>query len=167
MTNLRWYVAQTLARKEALASRNLDQQAFPNFYPRFWTTRNHARKRVAILAPLFPGYLFVRFDPASHPWRSINGTLGVRQLVSSGQTQPLPMPELAMERILARCVDGVVTPMVDAFKAGDVVRIATGPFADHLATIERYNGRERVRILLDFLGASQVADVPVDCLASG
>ena len=167
MTGLRWYVAQTLPRKEALASRNLDQQAFVNFYPRFRTTRSHAGKRVPILAPLFPGYLIVQFDPGDHPWRSINGTLGVRHLINSGQTQPRPMPETAMRLILARCEQGIITRLVDRFEPGEAVRIISGPFADRLATIESLRGQERVRILLEILGASHSVDVPVDCLAPG
>ncbi len=166
MSGLRWYVVETLPRKEALASRNLDQQDFANFCPRFRTTRSHAGRTMAVLAPLFPGYLFVRFDPGNHPWRSINGTLGVRRLIGFGQTLPQAMPEFVMRKILARCENGIMTPAGDPFERGDIVRITSGAFVDRIATVERYDSRERVRILMEFLGAQHAIEMPVDCLVT-
>ena len=79
----RWYVAVTEPRKEGLAVRNLEQQSFRSLCPRFPKTRPHARRTEEIVAPLFPGYVFVNSDVDNEPWRSINGKLGVRRLKGS------------------------------------------------------------------------------------
>jgi transcriptional antiterminator RfaH len=159
-----WYVAQTLPRKEELARQNLSRQRFAAFLPRYKATRHHARRRYDVMAPLFPGYLFVRFDPDEAPWRSINGTIGVLRLVGPRQARPLAMPASAVDNIMARCRDGVMISLIECLEPGAVVRVMSGPFADRLVRIEALDGQERVRVLLNILGADQPCAVPVGCL---
>lgn len=161
----RWYVAETLPRKEALAVEHLRRQAFESFCPRFRKLRSHARKREQVLVPLFPNYVFVRLDVDRQPWRSINGTLGVRYLIGSERNRPEAMPAAAMDHILSRCDDGVVTQLVDQPRTGQAVRIVSGPFADNLASIEALDDRGRVNVLLDILGRRASVRMTIDSLA--
>lgn len=164
----RWYVAETLPGREGVAIQNLRRQAFRGFCPRFRKLRKHARRQDVVLVPLFPGYVFIALDPEREPWRSINGTFGIRRLIGSDGSRPRPMPEAAMEQILARCADGadgIVTRLLDDPEPGRRVRIINGPFADSLASIESLDGRGRVRILLDILGGECPVSMNVDCLA--
>ena len=80
----RWYVARTLPQREFHAARQLNNQGFRTFVPRFWKNRRHARKVETISAPLFPRYIFVVVDRTRDRWRSINGTLGVDRLLMYG-----------------------------------------------------------------------------------
>jgi len=162
---LRWYVVETQPCKEALAVEHLARQAFSSFCPRFRRLRRHARRQETVLAPLFPGYVFVRFDVDSQPWRSINGTFGVRRLVGSENTRPRPMPEDVMQQILARCRNGIVTQLVDRLEPGRAVRIVSGPFAESFAEIESLDDKGRVRVLLDILGSACSIRVTPECLA--
>src|ERR1700694_1974440 len=73
----RWFAVQSLARRERWAAKHLRNQNFSVFLPCRRTTRRHARKLETILAPFFPGYLFVSLDLARDRWRSVNGTFGV------------------------------------------------------------------------------------------
>ncbi len=161
----RWYVAETSPRKEALAIEHLHRQGFHGFCPRFRKLRSHARKREHVLAPLFPSYVFVRLDAALGPWRSINGTLGIKQLLCSDAGLPRPMPEAAMDCILARCDDGIVARLVDQPQQGQAVRIIAGPFADSLGAIEALDNRGRVNVLLDILGRRTSVRLTIDSLA--
>jgi transcriptional antiterminator RfaH len=161
----RWYVAETLPRKEALAMEHLRRQAFQGFCPRFRKLRSHARKREQVLVPLFPNYVFIRYDAARQPWRSINGTIGVRQLIGSERNRPEAMPGAAMQYILSRCDDGLVTRLVDEPRTGQAVRILSGPFADSLASIEALDDRGRVSVLLDILGRRMSVRMTLDSLA--
>jgi len=161
----RWYVAETLPHKEDMAIQNLRRQAFRSFCPRFRKLRKHARRQSMVLAPLFPGYVFVFLDPDQQPWRSINGTFGVRRLVGSEGVRPQPMPDAAMELILARCTDGVMTRLLDDPEPGRRVRIISGPFADSLASVETLDDRGRVHVLLDILGGECSIRMDINCLA--
>lgn len=147
-----WFVAETLPRAEFQAQIQLERQLFDCFCPRFSRQRRHARRIERVLAPLFPGYVFVRFDPDRDQWRSINGTTGVRRLIGGTPNRPQPMPQQAMEALVARCENGVVTRLVTDLEVGQRVRLNAGPFLDRLATVEELDDRGRVRVLLDILG---------------
>ena len=80
----RWYVARTLPQRELHAARQLNNQGYPTFVPRYWKNRRHARKIETVSAPLFPRYIFVVVDLTRDRWRSINSTLGVDRILMGG-----------------------------------------------------------------------------------
>ena len=160
-----WHVAQTLSRAEPLAERHLTRQGFLSFCPRFAKLRRHARRVDQVLTPLFPGYLFVRFDPERDQWRCINGTYGVSRLVGPPGGMPQAMPTNAMEALFDRCAQGLVRQILPAFTPGQQVRLIAGPFADQLVTIEALDAKQRVRVLLDILGQQRPVSVAVGDLA--
>jgi len=147
-----WYVVETLPRRERFALQNLELQSFRTFWPRFWKTRRHARRQDTVLSALFPNYVFVILDERNHHWRQINGTFAVKRLVQGAGGLPISMPLPAMDHILSRCKDGVMTTILDEFQPGRSVKILNGPFADRLVSIERLDADGRVRVLLDILG---------------
>lgn len=147
----RWYVAETEPRKEMIAIQHLEQQSFDCFCPRLQKVRRHARRIETVLAPLFPGYVFVNFDADRVGWRAINGTRGVRRLLTSERLAPLPMPEEAMASLLEK-YDGRAEGPEPDFQAGDSVLIVSGPFAEQYATIESLDDKGRVRLLFALLG---------------
>ena len=143
---------------------NLARQRFAGFLPRYRATRQHARQRYEVLTPLFPGYIFVRFNPDDAPWRSINGTRGVLGLVGPRLARPVAMPASAIDNIMARCRNGIMTSLLECLEPGAVMRVISGPFADQLVTIEALDGHDRVRVLLKILGADQPLDLASNCL---
>src|SRR5271168_623577 len=86
-----WYVAQTLHHREKMAELHLRAQGFRPFFPQFRRTIRHARKLREVVAPVFPGYIFVIFDKERDRWHSINGTVGVSRLLTALQ-RPVPVP---------------------------------------------------------------------------
>lgn len=159
ITDSNWYAVETLPRAEARSQQHLERQNFQCFCPRFRTTRRHARRVEQVLAPLFPGYLFVRFDRRRDQWRAINGTIGVKRLVGSPNGAPQPMPPAAMEALFARCDQQEVKQILGTMRPGQTVRVISGPFADQLAQIQSLDEKGRVRILLEILGGSSPVDV--------
>ena len=152
----RWFVVRTQPHREALAARQLANQDYRVFLPRFFKVRRHARKFETISAPLFPGYLFIILDLLRDRWRSVNGTYGVdRLLTRAGQPEPVPRG-LVEQLIRAATPEGMVQTR-PALKAGQRVRVSAGPFADLLGRLENLDGVGRVRVLLHLLGG----EVPV------
>lgn len=152
----RWYVLQTHPRKEAYVAMSIEHQKFKSFCPRFRKTVSHARTRREVLAPLFPGYLFVRFDPATDPWWGLKSTHGVWRLISARDHTPFAVPPHVMDDLLARCQNGVFQSLLKEMVPGRTVKIASGPFADKLARIHKLDDEERVAILLEIMGQDQV-----------
>ena len=96
-----WFVVQTQPRAEAKAKRHLINQGFTTYLPVYRRRVRHARRSEIALRPLFPGYLFVRLDPEQQRWRSINGTAGVRQILTDGNS-PRYVPDRIIDEIIAR-----------------------------------------------------------------
>jgi transcriptional antiterminator RfaH len=157
----KWYAAETLSRSEAQAQHHLERQRFASFCPRFYKLRRHARRVDKVLVPVFPGYIFVRFDHSRDPWHSINGTFGVKRLVGPSSCHPQAMPEQVMRALLARCQGGNISGLYTTLQPGQQVRITNGPFADMMAEVEHLDDRGRVRVLLDILGGHTPLDVHI------
>ena len=159
-----WYVAGTHSARESIAQVNLERQGFVTFAPRVKSLRRRGRRMEVRHAPLFPGYVFVAFDREHSPWRSINGTLGVRRLLGP-DARPQPTPAGLVPDLMARCRAGVLE--VQHFEAGGAVRILSGPFADRLAVVESLPAPDRVRVLLEIMGTAARFDLPIAELAAG
>lgn len=160
LTATQWFVAETQPRSETRCRQHLEQQQFACFLPKFRKTRRHARRAEQILAPVFPGYIFVSFDLDTDHWTPINSTVGIRRLVSFSRNRPQPVPDQVIEALLSRCGTGeVVESEVARFAIGQRVRVVDGPLSSQIATIEHLDDRGRVRVLLDLLGGSVSAQV--------
>ena len=161
-----WYVVNTQPHQEAQAELNLRRQGFEVWLPRFRRARRHARRIDSVLAPLFPGYLFVRLDLSVQPWRVINGTFGVIRLLCNGDT-PLAVPNRLVEEIKRRRDEsGTVALPPRGFAVGEAVRVALGPFADLEGLFLEMSGRDRVVLLFNLLGRKVRARVPLAGLAA-
>lgn len=163
----RWFAVHTHSGAEALAQGNLERQGFTTYLPRWLKTRRHARRQTRIKTPLFPRYLFVRFDPDRTRWRSINGTYGVSHLVRMGG-KPSPLPHGVISEIRAReNEDGLVNVAERPdFESGEAVRVTTGPFADQSGIFECMDDRQRIVILLGILGREIRVPMPRGSVAS-
>ena len=148
-----WAVVNTLPHQEARAEANLLRQGFNPWLPSMLRTRRHARRFDVIRAPVFPGYLFVELDPAVDQWKRINGTFGVRRLLTQGE-RPQLLPAAFIDGLRSSVgEDGTCRLGRDELEAGSAVRVVAGPFADMLATVAGMASDDRVRLLLSVLGA--------------
>lgn len=147
-----WHLAQLRPNSHALAERNLLRQGFETFLPQLNTTVRRSGRFVTELRPLFPGYIFVAFDPSGAPWRKINSTLGVSKLVSFGPEQPKPVPLALIQALQARCDQNGQLMAPNQFEVGENVEVKAGPFTNFVATVESITPDKRVWVLLDLLG---------------
>lgn len=155
----RWYAVHCQTRREQWARTNLANQQFRAFLPLREKTRRHARRLETVLAPYFPGYLFVQFDPTRQAWRRINGTFGVLRIVMYGE-QPAAVPKGIVETLMnASDESGTLFPQA-ILNIGQTIRVLAGPFADLLGHLERITDAQRVRVLLDLMGARTPVELP-------
>lgn len=160
-----WYIAQLKPNGITNALRNLQRQGFATFHPRQTVTRRVRDRLVTRDDPVFPGYVFVGFDPVAAPWRRINATLGIARLLTTPSLQPATVPHDFMASLRARCdADGRVKPP-EALAPGDLVRIRTGPFADAVTRIESLDREGRVRLLLEVMGQAVQVSVSTENLS--
>ena len=156
----RWYVVHTRPRQERRAEANLSCQGFRVWLPVMERSRRHARRIETVRVALFPGYLFVELDVEREAWRAINGTFGVRRLLTDGpRPQALPDGFVAALRDAAGA-DGLSAAAPPDLRPGDAVTIAAGPFAECAAVVLRLGTGERVEVLLEVLGGRVPARLP-------
>lgn len=156
-----WIVVYTQPLKEKQAQQHLLDQDYEVYMPCFKKTRRHARKIQETLAPLFPRYIFVSIDSATTKWRSINGTRGVVQVLMN-QQQPSIIADQIINDLKAReDADGLVSAnSLELFSIGEKVRVLDGAFKDYTATFSAMNDKDRVELLLSFLGRETKVCLP-------
>jgi transcriptional antiterminator RfaH len=156
---LAWYCARTQPKHEHIAAGNLRARlALEVFNPRLRIERATRRGVVRVVEPLFPGYVFVRCN-LSEQIDQIRYVYGVSSLVHFGQRIPSVDHDVVEE--LRRCFESDEPMGVeDRLHPGTEVTVAEGAFLGARGVVVRVlPARERVQILLDFLGRTTVAEV--------
>ncbi len=160
----RWFVARVHSNRENSAQFNLDRLGFRSFAPRVRRTVRHARKLRNVMAPLFPGYIFIILDLSRDRWRSVNSTFGVASLIM-GTEQPVPVPPGIVETLVASAEISGTVRLDSDLEIGATVRILSGPFAESMCRLVHLDDRGRVRVLLEFMGAEVSAKLHRSCVA--
>lgn len=157
-----WHVAGLKPNCHAIVLANLGRQGIAAFLPLEETTVRARGAFVQRIAPLFPGYVFVGLDPARGSWRSVNATRGITRLLAFGG-RPAEVPCGLIAGLMRRCDGrGRLVARGDACPPpapGARVSLARGPFAGFVATVERIDPDQRVRVLLEFMGQNTAAEV--------
>ena len=146
-----WYILQFKANSHYQASKNLNQQGFKTFLPTINTTSRKISRFTNTTQPLFPGYMFVKFDKTESEWQKINNTYGVSRLIIFNNTLK-SVPSIFVNNLMYRCDSlGNLLP-IEKLNKGDQVKISKGPFADFIATVETYETEQRTWVLMDLMG---------------
>jgi len=145
----RWYAVHTHPHSEQLAARHLKLQRFKTFVPMRLRTIKHARRFIMTKSAYFSRYLFVSFDVERDQWRSVNGTVGVVSVVMGGMN-PLPVPHGVVERLIS-ATDRSGVLQSSTVVPGQKVRVMAGVFMDQLGILDRVDGADAVRILLEIM----------------
>lgn len=163
-----WYVVHTQPMAEQRAAANLARQGYETYLPLYRRRRSHARRVELVERPLFPRYLFVRFDPRADRWRPILGTFGVSGLVRIGDI-PVPVPGGIVEALRANqeahAFDDTISP-VRKLGVGARIRVLAGPFADLVGKFQALADSERVFVLLEMLGREVRVRLPDRAVAA-
>jgi len=123
-------------------------------------------KRQVAQSPLFPGYLFARFEVTTQ-FRAVTYARGVKKIVSFG-AGPCIVDDFLIESIRDRAQNGVFQMSDEHLTPGKVVRIQEGPLGGLEAVFEkRLNGASRAVLLLKalsfqarvILGSQQVVNL--------
>ena len=149
----RWYVLQTKRHQETRAEANLQRWAIPTLAPMIReylpSGRGPQSHRVT---PLFPNYLFARFD-ADALFTKIRMTRGIQRIVAFGE-YATPVDESIIDMLRSRMSEsGVIAP--PELQPGDQVELVDGPLRSMRGIFERQlPASERVVVFLHLLGQS-------------
>jgi transcriptional antiterminator RfaH len=145
----KWFVARTNTGKERVAMSQLNHVVAEALLPLVRTRIRRWGKLVDSVGPLFPGYLFARFD-FERDYSSVRYARGLRELVCFGQ-EPAVVFEWMIDQLKERCAAGPLELPERSLVAAESVIVIDGPFK---GIFERYmSGHERVSVLLAMLKA--------------
>jgi transcription antitermination factor NusG len=158
-----WYAVYCKPLKERQAAVALEAYLGLTVYLPELRRRFHGQIR---RASFFPRYLFVQADLAIVKLSDINTTPGVLRLLAFDEAA-LPIPAAVIETIREQ-VEGLNArggvPTYD-FHPGDTVRLKDGSLHGMEAVfMGPMEPRERVQVLIHFLGQLREAEVAVDIL---
>ena len=98
-------------------------------------------------SPLFPGYLFAKFEVRSQ-LRAVTYAQGVKNIVTFGGG-PSMVDESIIQAIRSQATNGVIELSGNRFSPGQVVRIQDGPLCGLEAVFEKkLDGTSRAVLLL-------------------
>jgi transcriptional antiterminator RfaH len=158
-----WFILQFKSNSHHLAVKNLNQQGFDTFLPLYNTTLRKTSRFVASNKPLFPGYMFISFDKSKSKWHKINNTYGVSRLITFNSILK-SIPTTFVENLMVRYdLSGNLLP-VEKLKKGDQVKVLKGPFANIIATVEKYEDDQRIWILMDLMGRKSKIQMQFDAV---
>lgn len=145
----KWYLVKTKALNETRVHTRLTGAGYEVLFPKIQKKSSRHRGHFEI-RPLFPTYLFVRFD--GDELKTIKYTHGVARVICFG-LEPHEVGEEIIAAVRARMnEEGVVKlePKKVVLSPGQRVKIGEGPFAGFDAVfLEELPDRERVVLLLD------------------
>jgi transcription elongation factor/antiterminator RfaH len=154
---MNWFLLYTKARCEDMVADRLSGDGFDVLNPKISERRYMRRRLTDTVSPLFPCYLFVRFDN-SRDSRLIRYTRGVKRIVGV-EHAPSVVPDGIIDDIAARLKGGPITARRRSFMRGDAVSIKGGPFEGFSAIFEaELRGQDRVLILLNAMNARAIVD---------
>ena len=159
-----WFCIQTQPKHEHIAAAYLQKDCSLEVYlPRIRVRRSTRTGPVWFTEALFPGYLFARFELAAC-FRRVHHTRGVKGIVHFGEQWPT-VPTPAIEELRAAIGAGQIHVIDDQFRPGEAVLVSGGPFHDLRAVVTRVMpGRQRVAVLMEFLGRQTPVELSCDSL---
>ena len=159
-----WFCLRSQPKHEHIAAAHLGKMAnIEVFLPRIRFKRSTRQGMAWVTEALFPGYLFASFD-----WqvslRQAQSARGIRGVVHFGDRWPTVPLETIEELKQAVGVSGLHTISAELVP-GDVVQISAGAMHGLRAVVSRVlPGRERVAVLMEFLGRQTMIELSTDAL---
>lgn len=157
--DVRWYCLKTQPKHEELVAARLRKMSDVEIYgPRLRLQRSTTRGLRWFVEAMFPGYIFARF-PFALRHKEIRATNGVSTIIHFG-AQYAVVPDSIIDELRRHTGSDQLAEIHGEVAEGGSVKIAEGPFAGLTAIVTQVMpGRERIRILLEFLGQEVPAEV--------
>jgi transcription antitermination factor NusG len=151
-----WYALHVRPRFEKHVQTHLEEKGYEVFYPTYTSTRQWSDRVKSLSFPLFPGYVFCRFNV--HARLPILITPGVNQVVGSGKT-PITVDEAELAAIRRVMESGVAAQPWPYLKVGETVQIENGPLEGLTGIVTRIKSSERLVVSVSLLMRSVAVEL--------
>ena len=156
----RWYIVHTYSGHENKVKANLEKRIeymnmadkiFRIEVPQKTITKMKDGKKTDREEKIFPGYVLVEMIMDDDSWYVVRHTAGVTKFVGSAK-RPIPAKDAEIKKIIHKTQNQVSKVELDV-KAGDKVRIISGPFSEFIGDItEVYPDKSKLRAMVSIFG---------------
>src|SRR5271155_733837 len=153
---LPWYALQVRTRYERAVAAYLTGLDYEWFLPVFKDRKRWSDRIKQIEIPLFPGYLFCRFDAQKR--LPILKIPGVVQIVGYNR-QPISVDESEIAAIQTLVASGVPNQPCSFVEIGDRVRIESGPLRGLQGILVEARGRHKFVLSVSLLQRSVAVEI--------
>jgi transcription antitermination factor NusG len=125
-TKFPWYAVRTKSNLERVAAGILEGKGYEIYYPVYRTRSRWSDRVVQTERPLFPGYLFCRFDALQR--LPVLTTSGVISILGVGQ-QPMPVSDSEVDAVRRVLYSGLAAGPHPFLREGQRIQITRGCLA--------------------------------------
>lgn len=156
-----WYAVQVRSRKEAHIATQIQGHGIECLLPLYKSVRKWSDRIKELEHPLFPGYLFCKFDFQNR--RPVVTTPGVIQVVGYGRTA-IPVPELEIQALQLAISSGMPKQPWPYLEVGQRVRVIYGTLTGLEGILVNMKGNHRVVLSVSLLQRSVAMEVETSWL---
>ncbi|RJX74247.1 transcription/translation regulatory transformer protein RfaH [Vibrio sinensis] len=146
-----WYLLYCKRGEQQRAKQHLENQGVESYYPQIEVEKILRGKRHKKLEPLFPSYMFVRFDYEQGPsFTTIRSTRGVVDFIRQGS---YPQPIEGDLIFTLKQLEAQIEPKSEVVlpEKGQILRVASGQFAGIDAIYQEPDGETRSILLVNMI----------------
>ena len=158
---LPWFALHVRSNFERVSSTILESKGLEVYYPSFRSRRRWSDRVKEVEQPLFPGYVFCRFDP--HQRLPILTTPGVLSVIGVAKT-PAPIDESEITAVQKLVLSGQATRPWPFLSVGQRVLIEKGSLAGVEGILLETRNQYRIVVSISLLQRSVAAEIDVDMI---
>jgi len=159
--NVAWYALQVRSRKENYVASQILSQGYECLLPIYKSIRKWSDRVKELEQPLFPGYLFCRFDYQQR--RPLVTTPGVLQIVGSGRTA-IAVPDEEIQALQMAVSSELPKQPWPYLEVGQKVRVNYGTLTGLEGILVNLKGNHRVVVSVTLLQRSVAMEVETSWL---
>ena len=154
--NLQWFALRIKSQHETKVATALRSKGYEEFLPLYRIRRRWSDRFKEVYSPLFPGYVFCRFDVNQR--LPILVTHGVMLIVGSGKT-PLPVDDQEITALQSIDKSGLQAQPWPFLQVGQRVRIDQGSLAGIEGILIGLKGPHRLVVSVTLLQRSVAVEI--------
>ena len=151
-----WFALQVRTRHEAGVADYLHGKGYEYFLPMYKGRRRWSDRIKEVNSPLFPGYLFCRFDPQNR--LPILKTPGVTQIVGYNHV-PIAVDEEEINAIRTLVASGLPNHPCPFLELGNRVRIEAGALRGLEGILLEVKGKRKLVLSITLLQRSVAVEI--------
>jgi transcriptional antiterminator RfaH len=156
-----WFCLRTQTKREHIAAAILDRlDEVEVFCPRISQVKKTRAGKKRFVEAMFPGYIFAKFQFQAHS-RQVVYSQGITRMVELGERRIIP--KYVIEDLKASLPEDIIEAPDLSILPGAEIEVITGSLKGlNGKVLAQLPAKNRIQILLDFLGREITVDVKPD-----